>query len=110
MISVIYRMALASVLLFAWCRWQGIPLRLKSNDHTFLVAQGICLFGLNYWMIYWSETYLPSGIIAVLFSLIVFFNIINARIFLGRPYRLQGNHRRCDWSFRYLPAVLPRTD
>ncbi len=36
-------------------------------------------------MIYWSETYLPSGIIAVLFSLIVFFNIINARIFLGRP-------------------------
>jgi drug/metabolite transporter (DMT)-like permease len=36
-------------------------------------------------MIYWSETYLPSGIIAVLFSLIVFFNIINARIFLRRP-------------------------
>ena len=85
LISVIYRMALASVLLFAWCRWRGIPLRLKLNDHTFLVAQGICLFGLNYWMIYWSETYLPSGIIAVLFSLIVFFNIINARIFLGRP-------------------------
>ena len=85
LISVIYRMAMASVLLFVWCRLRGITLRLKSNDHIFMMAQGACLFGLNYWMIYWSETYLPSGIIAVLFSLIVFFNIINARIFLRRP-------------------------
>ena len=85
LISVIYRMAMASVLLFVWCRLRRITLRLKSNDHIFMMAQGTCLFGLNYWMIYWSETYLPSGIIAVLFSLIVFFNIINARIFLRRP-------------------------
>jgi drug/metabolite transporter (DMT)-like permease len=85
LISVIYRMAMASVLLFVWCRLRRIKLRLKSNDHIFMMAQGTCLFGLNYWMIYWSETYLPSGIIAVLFSLIVFFNIINARIFLRRP-------------------------
>jgi drug/metabolite transporter (DMT)-like permease len=85
LISVIYRMAMASVLLFVWCRLRRIKLRLKSNDHIFMMAQGACLFGLNYWMIYWSETYLPSGIIAVLFSLIVFFNIINARIFLRRP-------------------------
>ena len=78
LISVIYRMALASALLFGWCKWRGIPLALKPGN------QGVSLFGINYWMIYWSETFLPSGIIAVLFSLIVFFNIINARIFLKR--------------------------
>lgn len=83
--SVIYRMALASIILFAWCKLRSIPLRLAPNNHRFLIAQGITLFGINYWMIYWSETYLPSGIIAVLFSLIVFFNVINARIFLKRP-------------------------
>ena len=84
LISVIYRMALASALLFGWCKWRGIPLALKPGNHRFMVAQGVSLFGINYWMIYWSDTFLPSGIIAVLFSLIVFFNIINARIFLKR--------------------------
>ena len=84
LISVIYRMALASALLFGWCKWRGIPLALKPGNHRFMVALGVSLFGINYWMIYWSETFLPSGIIAVLFSLIVFFNIINARIFLKR--------------------------
>ena len=84
LISVIYRMALASALLFGWCKWRGIPLALKPGNHRFMVAQGVSLFGINYWMIYWSETFLTSGIIAVLFSLIVFFNIINARIFLKR--------------------------
>ena len=29
--------------------------------------------------------YITSGIIAVIFSLIVFFNLINSRIFLKRP-------------------------
>ena len=32
-----------------------------------------------------AESYLASGIIAVIFSLIVFLNIINSRIFLKRP-------------------------
>ena len=89
LVSVIYRMALASVILFIWCKLRGIPLALQLGNHRFLAAQGVCLFGINYWMIYWSETYLPSGIIAVLFSLIVFFNIINARIFLQRPTDLK---------------------
>jgi|TARA_B110000908_G_scaffold101195_1_gene119297 drug/metabolite transporter (DMT)-like permease len=49
------------------------------------MAQGVSLFGLNYWIIYMAETYLASGIIAAIFSLIVLFNIINSRIFLKRP-------------------------
>lgn len=89
LISVIYRMALASAILFGWCKWRGIQLALKPGNHRFMVAQGVSLFGINYWMIYWSETFLPSGIIAVLFSLIVFFNIINARIFLKRRIDLK---------------------
>ena len=70
--SVIYRMSLASGLLFALCKLRGIPLRLSANDHRFVALQGVCLFGLNYWAIYHSELYLPSGIIAIIFSLIVF--------------------------------------
>ena len=88
--SVIYRMALASLLLFTLCLWRKIPLRLNAKNHQFIALQGICLFGINYWSIYISELYLPSGIIAVIFSLIVFFNILNGRIFLGRPITINS--------------------
>jgi drug/metabolite transporter (DMT)-like permease len=89
LVSVIYRMGLASGLLFIWCRLKNIPLGLNLRDHRFMVAQGCFLFGLNYWTIYWSEVYLPSGLVAVIFSLLVFFNIINGRIFLKHPVTLQ---------------------
>ena len=88
--SVIYRMALASGLLFAICKLRGIDLQLSARDHRFVALQGLCLFGLNYWAIYHSELYLPSGIIAIVFSLIVFFNIINGRIFLKRPIQINS--------------------
>ena len=87
-ISVIYRMALGSVLLFIWCWLKKIPLLLSTQNHRYLFAQGCLLFGFNYWTIYWSEVYLPSGIVAVIFSLLVFFNIINGRLFLNYPVTL----------------------
>ena len=90
LVSVIYRMALASALLFIWCWIKKIPLRLSLGNHRFLFAQGCFLFGFNFWTIYWSEVYLPSGLVAVIFSLLVFFNIINGRLFLNYPVTLQS--------------------
>lgn len=84
-ISVIYRMGLASVLLFILCKVRTISLHATRRDHLFYAIQGILSFGLNFWFIYMSEMYITSGIIAVIFSLIVFFNLINSRIFLKRP-------------------------
>ncbi len=49
------------------------------------MIQGILSFGINFWCIYLSGMYLTSGIIAVVFSLIVFLNLVNGRIFLDRP-------------------------
>jgi drug/metabolite transporter (DMT)-like permease len=44
---------------------------------------GILLFSVNYWLVYVAELYLTSGLVAVLFSSIVFMNMINGAIFLG---------------------------
>ena len=85
LVSIIYRMALGSVLLFIWCLARKIPLKINPVTHGFLLAQGGLLFGLNFWAIYIAEIYLTSGIVAVIFSLLVFFNIINGRIFLKQP-------------------------
>ena len=37
--------------------------------------QGACLFGLNYWLVYLAEEHLTSGLVAVIFSGLIFINI-----------------------------------
>jgi drug/metabolite transporter (DMT)-like permease len=85
LVSVIYRFALATALLFAWCLLRRARLRLSGAEHRWIALQGACLFGLNYWIIYWSEVYLTSGIVAAIFAMLVFLNMFNGWLFLGRP-------------------------
>jgi drug/metabolite transporter (DMT)-like permease len=85
--SVIYRFCLASILLFAWCCLRGLNMRFTVRDHLFIALQCACLFAVNYWLFYMAEVHLTSGIVAVMFSTIVFWNILNGRIFLKTPLR-----------------------
>ncbi|HET7031997.1 MAG TPA: DMT family transporter [Casimicrobiaceae bacterium] len=82
-ISVAYRFALAALILSIWCRATGRSLAFSRRDHAFLVAQGVLMFGANYVAIYEAERYLTSGLVAVLFSTIVFTNPIGMRIVYG---------------------------
>ncbi len=88
MVSVIYRFCLASVLLGVWCWLRGLTMRFTVRDHLFMALQGACLFAVNYWLFYLAEEHLTSGIVAVMFSTIVFWNILNGRIFLKTPVRV----------------------
>ena len=45
---------------------------------------GIFLFGTNYWLVYLAEIHLPSGVVAVVFSSLIFLNIINVLICIHR--------------------------
>ena len=85
LVSVIYRFALATLALFAWCGFKRAPLSLSLSQHGWIALQGSCLFALNYWLIYHAELYLTSGIVAVLFATLAFMNMVNGRIFFGRP-------------------------
>ena len=49
---------------------------------------GLLLFGINYWLVYLAETHLKSGLVAVVFSTIVFLNIFNGALFLRSKIRL----------------------
>jgi drug/metabolite transporter (DMT)-like permease len=84
-ISVAYRFALAALLLAIWCRATGRSLAFSRRDHTFLIAQGVLMFGANYVVIYEAERYLTSGLVAVLFSTIVFTNPIGMWIVYRAP-------------------------
>lgn len=85
MVSVVYRFALASLLLMGFCRLKGLCLRFPVKVHGYMLLLGALLFSMNYWLVYVAELYLTSGLVAVLFSSIVFMNIANGALFLKNP-------------------------
>ena len=85
--SVAYRFALAALVLAAWCIATRRPLRFPLRVHGWLALQGTLYFGLNYVALYKAEQYIASGLVAVVFSLIVFSNLIGARLAFGTPVR-----------------------
>jgi drug/metabolite transporter (DMT)-like permease len=86
MLSVAYRFGIAGVLMLGVCRLWGLNLSFSKKEHTFILLQGLLIFGFNYWLIYMSELYLTSGLVGLIFSLLVFMNILNGRIFLKTPF------------------------
>jgi drug/metabolite transporter (DMT)-like permease len=88
MVSVFYRFIAAALTLFLYCRLRGLKMRFHLKDHLFMALQGLVLFSVNYWLIYLAEVHLTSGLVAVIFSGIVFMNMINGAFWLGAPIRL----------------------
>ena len=86
-ISVVYRFSLAAGLLLAFSLFRRLPLRFSPREHFFMALQGLTLFSLNYIAVYLSELYLSSGLVAVVFSLIIVFNVFLSAVFLGNPIR-----------------------
>jgi len=86
-VSVAWRFGLAALMLagYAWAR--GRTLRFPGRDHGWIALQGVLLFGLNYIGVYLSEQYLTSGLVAVVFSLVVFLNTLGMRVCFGLPIR-----------------------
>src|SRR6202140_2685909 len=84
-LSVAYRFGLAPIVLFAWCAATRRSLRFSARAHRYLAALGVMLFGLNYIGFYWSERFVTSGLVAVLFSTIVFMNPVGMRLAFGTP-------------------------
>ena len=84
-VSLVYRFGLAAACVFAYARMTGSPLALSWREHRFVALQGLTLFCLNYWLTYLSTQFLTSGLVAVLFTSIIFFNLVNSRLIFGTP-------------------------
>jgi len=85
LISVVYRYLLAGVLLITYCLIRKVDLKFSVREHMFMAIQGFFLFGVNYWLVYESEQYIASGLVAVAFSTMIFMNSGFGAIFLGSP-------------------------
>jgi drug/metabolite transporter (DMT)-like permease len=88
-LSIAYRFGLAASILFIFSLIRRLPLRFDLRSHGFFAMQGFFLFSLNYLLVYLAEGYLTSGLVAIIFSLIIILNVIFGAILLGNPVRAQ---------------------
>ena len=86
-VSVVYRFAAASLLLALGCVATGRSLKFSLRDHAFLAGLGLLMICVNYNLIYWAERIVVSGLVAVVYSTIVFMTPVGMRIAFGVPIR-----------------------
>lgn len=84
-VSVFYRFLLASLILFAFCKWRGLPLRYPARQHAWIALQGILMFGVSYIFVYYAEEHVVSGLVAVGYSASPLLGMLGMRAFFGTP-------------------------
>lgn len=78
-----FTVAAAGVLVLALARRES--LRLDRRGHRLAMLLGLLQFVCNFQFVYRAEQHITSGIVAVLFALLLVPNALFARIFLGQP-------------------------
>jgi drug/metabolite transporter (DMT)-like permease len=80
--SVTYRYVIAASAMFAYAAWRRLKLRLDREGHLLALAFGIPQFFLNFNFVYAAERFVTSGIVSVVFALLLVPNSLLARAFL----------------------------
>ena len=86
--SVAYRFLIAGAAMFAIARIGGVRVRLDRRGHALAAMLGLLQFVINYNLVYAAELYVTSGLVAVVFALLIVPNAALARALFGA--RLTG--------------------
>jgi drug/metabolite transporter (DMT)-like permease len=82
--SVAYRFVIAAAAMFFLAWVTGAGLRLGRGGHPYALAIGVPQFVLNFNFVYAAEHYVTSGLVAVVFALLIVPNAVLARLLFGR--------------------------
>lgn len=85
-LSVAYRFGLAGVCLFGFARAAGSGLAVPRDAYGFVVLQGLLMFSISYVLVYFGSGLITTGLVAVLYSLIVVFNGLFEWLFYRRAF------------------------
>ncbi|SHM76365.1 Permease of the drug/metabolite transporter (DMT) superfamily [Pseudomonas asturiensis] len=80
-VSIVYRFALAALVLFAILLITRRLQPVNRRGQLICLAQGVCLFCVNFMCFLTASQWIPSGLIAVVFSTATLWNALNARLF-----------------------------
>lgn len=81
--AITWRFAMACPCMFLLAAWRGDPLRLSAAGMRLAVLVGLTQFCGNFQFVYRAEQHLTSGLVAVLFALLMVPNALFSRIWLG---------------------------
>jgi len=82
-VSIFYRFAIAAIILQVWCRIKKKPMGYSLRAHLLFAQMGFFLFFLNFLMIYYASYTITTGLVSVIFTMLLIFNMVSGRIFLG---------------------------
>ena len=82
--SVTYRFTIAALAMFAFAGWTRTPLRIARTDLPWVAVYGVAIYACNFNLVYRAETHITSGLVAVLFALLIVPNALFGRVFLGQ--------------------------
>jgi drug/metabolite transporter (DMT)-like permease len=80
-VSIVYRFGLAALILFAMLLISGKLQKVNRRGQLICLAQGLCLFCVNFMCFLHASKWIPSGLVAVVFSTSTLWNALNARVF-----------------------------
>lgn len=83
--SVCYRFLLAGVAMAIFARARGVPLNIGGKGLAFAGLLGVTQFVLNFNFVYHAEHYLTSGVVAVVYAMLLIPNSILAFLFFRQP-------------------------
>lgn len=84
-VSVAYRFGLASIVLFVYAAMTGRRLQIPLASYGFVALMGVLMYSGSYMIVYHATSYVTSGLVATIFSLIVVSNAFFERMFFRRP-------------------------
>lgn len=83
--SVTWRFGIGALAMFAFAALRGEQLGLNREGMRLAVIFGLAQFVMNFQFVYRAEMHVTSGIVAVLYALLLVPNALLGRVFLGLP-------------------------
>ncbi|TDV69834.1 DMT family transporter [Pseudomonas sp. LP_7_YM] len=80
-VSIVYRFGLAALILFVMLLVSGKLQKVNRRGQLICLAQGLCLFCVNFMCFLHASQWIPSGLVAVVFSTSTLWNALSARLF-----------------------------
>ncbi len=82
--SICYRFAIAGLVLIAVACIRRESLKLDRRGLAFAAALGLAQFVINFNFVYRAELHITSGLVALVFALLIVPNALFSRLFLGK--------------------------
>lgn len=109
-VSIVYRFGLAALVLFVMLLLSRKLQVMYRRGHLICLAQGLCLFCINFMCFLSASQWIPSGLVAVVFSTATLWNALNARVFfrqkIARNVLLGGGLGLAGLGLLFWPELV----